>query len=133
MKRFTAIFALILALIILLTACGGDAEPTEATQMQNIYQKSDPAQDDTLNILMIGNSLCYYYVEELYGMLEAAGLLLALGYGQGTGQAMNYGNIYETQFGFTGGMSAILVTVLLLVVFAVLNVVVKTRKPAEAQ
>ena len=32
-------------------------------------------------------------------------------------------------YGFTGGMSAILVTVLLLVVCAVLNVVVKTRKP----
>lgn len=42
--------------------------------MKNIYQKSDPAQDDTLNILMIGNSLCYYYVEELYGMLKAAGI-----------------------------------------------------------
>ena len=33
----------------------------------------------------------------------AAGLLLPFGYGQGTGQAMNYGNIYETQFGFAGG------------------------------
>ena len=32
-------------------------------------------------------------------------------------------------FGFTGGMSAIMVTVSLLVVFSVLNVVVKTRKP----
>ncbi len=36
---------------------------------------------------------------------EAAGLLLPFGYGQGTGQALNYGNIYETQFGFTGGKS----------------------------
>ena len=27
-----------------------------------------------MNILMIGNSLCYYYVEELYGMLEATGI-----------------------------------------------------------
>lgn len=26
-----------------------------------------------MNILMIGNSGCHYYVEELYGMLEAAG------------------------------------------------------------
>ena len=38
-------------------------------------------------------------------ILEAAGLLLALGYGQGTGQAMNYGNIYEVDFGFLGGKS----------------------------
>ena len=35
----------------------------------------------------------------------AAGLILPFGYGQGTGQALNYGNIYETQFGFTGGKS----------------------------
>ena len=33
----------------------------------------------------------------------AAGLLLPFGYGQGTGQAMNYGGIYENQFGFAGG------------------------------
>ena len=30
----------------------------------------------------------------------AAGVLLPFGYGQGTGQALNYGTIYETQFGF---------------------------------
>ena len=35
----------------------------------------------------------------------AAGVLLPFGYGQGTGQAMNYGTIYETQFGFSGGKS----------------------------
>ena len=39
----------------------------------NIMQKSDPSQDNELNILMVGNSFCYYYVEELYGMLTAAG------------------------------------------------------------
>ena len=41
----------------------------------------------------------------LPGFFQAAGLLLPFGYGQGTGQAMNYGNIYETQFGFAGGKS----------------------------
>lgn len=39
------------------------------------------------------------------GFFPAAGVLLPFGYGQGTGQAMNYGNIYETQYGFTGGKS----------------------------
>ncbi len=34
---------------------------------------------------------------------SAAGILLPFGFGQGTGQAMNYGNIYETDFGFEGG------------------------------
>ena len=37
---------------------------------------------------------------DLFG---SAGILLCFGYGQGTGQAMNYGNIYETQYGFVGG------------------------------
>ena len=36
---------------------------------------------------------------------SAAGMLLPFGYGQGTGQAMNYGNIYETDWGFGGGKS----------------------------
>ncbi len=35
----------------------------------------------------------------------AAGVLLPFGYGQGTGQALNYGGIYENDFGFSGGKS----------------------------
>ncbi len=31
--------------------------------------------------------------------------MLPFGYGQGTGQALNYGNIYETDYGFVGGRS----------------------------
>jgi len=41
----------------------------------------------------------------LNGFFEAAGILLPFGFGQGTGQALNYGTIYETQFGFDGGKS----------------------------
>ena len=33
-----------------------------------------PAEDDTINVLMIGNSHCYYYVEELYNLAKAAGI-----------------------------------------------------------
>ena len=39
------------------------------------------------------------------GVFPASGVLLCFGFGQGTGQAMNYGNIYETQYGFIGGKS----------------------------
>lgn len=39
------------------------------------------------------------------GLFTPAGLLLPFGYGQGTGQAMNYGTIYETEYGFAGGKS----------------------------
>lgn len=36
---------------------------------------------------------------------SASGVLLPFGYGQGTGQALNYGTIYETEHGFEGGAS----------------------------
>jgi len=39
------------------------------------------------------------------GFFSAAGILLPFGYGQGTGQALNYGTIYENDFGFVGGKS----------------------------
>ena len=39
------------------------------------------------------------------GFFPAAGVLLPFGFGQGTGQALNYGTIYETQYGFIGGKS----------------------------
>ena len=33
-----------------------------------------PEEDGVINVLMIGNSHCYYYVEELYGLAKAAGI-----------------------------------------------------------
>ena len=41
----------------------------------------------------------------LTDFFPAAGVLLPFGYGQGTGQALNYGGIFETDFGFAGGRS----------------------------
>lgn len=41
----------------------------------------------------------------LSNFFGAAGVLLPFGYGQGTGQALNYGGIYENDFGFEGGKS----------------------------
>ena len=39
----------------------------------------------------------------LVGFFPGGGVILALGFGQGTGQALNYGKMYETEFGFAGG------------------------------
>ncbi|MBQ3870847.1 MAG: hypothetical protein II777_09895 [Clostridia bacterium] len=39
------------------------------------------------------------------GFFSGAGILLPFGYGQGTGQALNYGGIFEADFGFEGGKS----------------------------
>ncbi len=43
-----------------------------------------------------------YFMDDFFA---AAGVLLPFGYGQGPGQAMNYGNIYEMEHGFVGGKS----------------------------
>ena len=53
----------------------------------------------------VGMVICIIGAIFLKDLLEAAGLLLALGYGQGPGQAMNYGGIYEADYGFVGGKS----------------------------
>ena len=53
----------------------------------------------------VGIIICIVGAMFLDDLLEAAGLLLALGYGQGPGQAMNYGNLYELDYGFVGGKS----------------------------
>ena len=58
----------------------------------------------------------------------ATSLLLGVGSAGAIVMPTIVGSMAE-RFGFNGGMSAILVTVVLLVVFATLNVVVKTRKP----
>ena len=53
----------------------------------------------------VGMIICIIGTRFMKDLLEAAGLLLALGYGQGPGQAMNYGSIYEVDYGFVGGKS----------------------------
>ena len=37
------------------------------------------------------------------GFFAAAGVILPFGYGQGSGQALNYGNMFEADYGFVGG------------------------------
>ena len=62
----------------------------------------------------------------------ATSILLGVGSGGAILMPTLVGSLAE-RFGFNGGMSAIFVTVLLLVVFSVLNVTVKTRMPKELQ
>lgn len=37
------------------------------------------------------------------GLIPASGMLLPFGYGQGTGQALNFGSLYENDYAFIGG------------------------------
>jgi len=54
---------------------------------------------------VVGFGISLIAAQLIAGFFPAAGVLLPFGYGQGTGQAMNYGTIYETEFGFVGGKS----------------------------
>jgi ESS family glutamate:Na+ symporter len=45
--------------------------------------------------------ICYYLLRSFW----ASGLLLPMGYGQGPGQAYNWGHNYEVLYGFEGGTS----------------------------
>lgn len=75
MKKLALLLAIVLSLTTVLGACGGTADTPQTTEApKNIMQKSDPAEDDTMNILMVGNSFCFYFTDELYGMLTQAGI-----------------------------------------------------------
>ena len=54
---------------------------------------------------MVGMGITMVAALFISGFFNAAGMLLPFGFGQGTGQAMNYGNIYEQDYGFIGGKS----------------------------
>ena len=54
---------------------------------------------------VIGMGITIVGAQLIQSIFPASGLLLPFGFGQGTGQAMNYGNIYETEYGFIGGKS----------------------------
>lgn len=51
-------------------------------------------------LLGIAITIALYYICDFF---PAGGILLALGYGQGTGQALNYGSIFQNDYGFEGG------------------------------
>lgn len=52
--------------------------------------------------LSISFVLCWTFMPDLF---KGSGVLLALGFGQGPGQANNIGSTYENSFGFSGGLS----------------------------
>ncbi len=53
-------------------------------------------------IVGLGASLIMFL---LFDFFVCGGLLLPMGFGQGPGQALNFGTIYETEYGFVGGKS----------------------------
>ena len=54
---------------------------------------------------IVGLAITLIAASLVKNIFAAAGILLPFGFGQGTGQALNYGNIYEQEHGFVGGRS----------------------------
>ena len=54
---------------------------------------------------VIGLAVTIAAAKAVEGLPAGAGGLLPFGFGQGTGQAMNYGGILENEYGFAGGKS----------------------------
>ena len=72
MKKTISCLLVFFLIISMFAGCESAPVATETTEFKlpaNIMQKSDPGEDTTLNIMMVGNSFCFYYVEELYGLL----------------------------------------------------------------
>jgi len=73
MKKRILVLLIAFSLTLGTIACGKRENKTE-TAAPNTVKQPNPAEDEELNLLMVGNSGCYYFVEELYGMLNAAGI-----------------------------------------------------------
>ncbi len=52
---------------------------------------------------IVGIGLTIIFSLFITDMIAGGGVILALGFGQGTGQALNYGKLYESNYGFVGG------------------------------
>ncbi len=68
LKKISAISLSVLMLLGAFSGCGtGATKETESTTPTK-------ADDGVIDIFMVGNSFCYYYVEELVGIAAAAGV-----------------------------------------------------------
>lgn len=67
---------LIVCMLLVLTGCANASDSITTTEdlYMNALHKSDPAEDDTLNILMTAASFSHYYTDELAGIFAAAGI-----------------------------------------------------------
>ena len=68
MKNTLCILLVALLVVGLFAGCGNTAN-TQTTEGTAMAQKDNYTPDSTLRILMVGNSFCYYYTDELYELL----------------------------------------------------------------
>ncbi len=109
------IFSFLLALLCLpLASCSADLAQKETekgtekmhtaqTQETKTAEKQNPKEDGELNIFFVSNSTCYYFIDELYGLLTEAGykdVTLALVYYSGCPLEKHYTWLQQDYAGY---------------------------------
>jgi hypothetical protein len=82
-KRILSFCLSIFLLVPFISSCTSEITLTQETNTNKESEtleiktaeevQKDPSSDNELNILFIGDSSCYYWVDELWGMLDGAG------------------------------------------------------------
>lgn len=78
MKKTLSLLLTLCMLAVLLPGCEQPAKETTPSTTEDIYMnalhKTDPTADDTIYIMMTAASFSHYYLDELSGMMQAAGI-----------------------------------------------------------
>ena len=70
--------ALVLLLALGLTACTPAAQTPTEPEIKPNWEAMELGNENVRNILMIGNSLCFFFCDELYGIAKADGIELVV-------------------------------------------------------
>ena len=76
---------------------------TETEEAEPEENREDPKEDGELNVFFVSNSTCYYFTDELYGLLTAAGyenVTLALAYYSGCPLEKHYNWLQQDNAGY---------------------------------
>ena len=83
----------------------GPAKPVQKETKEEETKEAlpDPKEDNELNVFFVSNSTCYYFTDELYGLLTAAGyenVTLALAYYSGCPLEKHYNWLQQDYAGY---------------------------------
>ena len=75
----------------------------EETKEEADEDREDPREDNEMNVFFVSNSTCYYFTDELYGLLTSAGyenVTLALAYYSGCPLEKHYNWLQQDNAGY---------------------------------
>jgi len=80
-----------------------EAKTEKETEEETEEVREDPKEDGEMNVFFVSNSTCYYFTDELYGLLTAAGyedVTLALAYYSGCPLEKHYNWLQQDNAGY---------------------------------